>query len=126
MTYTNEELAQRWLHALENVEEFRELCIPDARVWHSNDNIWVSLDLAIENVHKAGGLPPLENPRYTVTEKGFLVQFSIDLAGLRINDTIIVQTENGLAHTVEEYIGIETDLAAAIGAHAAAQAAAQA
>ncbi|MFT4030536.1 MAG: hypothetical protein QM675_11735 [Protaetiibacter sp.] len=111
---SNEELAQLWLEALGDVEKFREISTTDCRVWHSSDNLWVSIDTAIENVYKGGGLPPVYDTGYTVTEHGFLVQFSAELAGHKIHNTIIVKTENGLAVTAEEYIGLELDVAAVL------------
>ncbi|MFC8386605.1 hypothetical protein [Nocardia sp. NPDC057272] len=108
-TRTNAELAQAWLDALDNVDNFAPLCAPGAQVWHSNDNIWISFEKAIENVHTVGGLPTMTNRRFTVTDTGFLVQFSGEINGQKIHNTIIVKTEDGFATHAEEYIGLELD-----------------
>ncbi|ALJ19590.1 nuclear transport factor 2 family protein [Microbacterium sp. No. 7] len=119
---TNEELAQGWLNALGDVETFRPLCEPDAKVWHSNDDVWMTLDAAIGNVHLAGGIPPREREAYRLTADGFLVQFTVSLGGQRMHNTILVRVRDGLAYEIEEYIGLETDLAALIASQIAAQA----
>ncbi len=122
-TRTNEELAIAWLDALDDVDRFAPLCAPGCQVWHSTDNAWMSFEQAIENVHLAGGLPHMTDRSWTVTEKGFLVQFSGQFGEAKIHNTIIVTTENGFATKAEEYIGLEIDLAAAAGVDTTAAAA---
>ncbi|GAA2089615.1 hypothetical protein GCM10009823_05520 [Brevibacterium salitolerans] len=104
------ELAQAWLRAFDELDSFRPLCHPDARVWHSTDDAWVSVDTAIANVRSGGGLPPRERESWRVTEDGFLVQFTLALGSLRMHNTILVRVRDGLAYEAEEYVGLEQDV----------------
>lgn len=113
-TRTNEELAQAWLAALQDVDAFLPLCAPDAKVWHSTDDIWMTVPDAIQAVHDGGGLPPLSRQSYTVTEEGFLVQFTLSLGDIKMHNTIIVKTRDGFAISAEEYVGLETDVRALV------------
>ncbi len=109
---SNEELAQRWLKAMADVDSFPALCEPGCKVWHSYDNAWISVEESIARVHAAGGLPPLQDTSYTLIDGGFLVQFSAAIQGTAFHNTIIVKVRNGLAYSAQEYCGFEMDLAA--------------
>ncbi|MCD0453506.1 hypothetical protein LO762_30620 [Actinocorallia sp. API 0066] len=108
---TVKELADGWLEALKDVDKFYELCSPECKVWHSNDDKWVTLKEAIDAVHSRGGLPPFRNSRYTLTDKGFFAQTSATLEGTNVHIIQIATVADGKVVTAEEYIGPEIDLA---------------
>jgi hypothetical protein len=110
---TNEELAQGWIRALSNVDAFYELCAPDCKVWHSNDNKWGTVKEAVDAVYDRGGLPEFSGSRYTLSDKGFFVQTSATLesAGAKVHVVQVVETKDGKAISVEEYVGPEMDIA---------------
>ncbi|MFS4108562.1 MULTISPECIES: hypothetical protein [unclassified Streptomyces] len=108
---TKQELAEHWLRALENVDLFYEFCDSGCKVWHSADDKWVTLKEAIDAVHSRGGLPPFRNSRYTLTDKGFIVQTSTTLEGTNVHLIQVAGVEGGKVVTAEEYIGPEMDIA---------------
>jgi hypothetical protein len=110
---TDEELAKGWIRALANVDEFVALCAPDCRVWHSNDDKWVTVKQAIDAVYERGGLPGFSGARYTLSDKGFFVQTAATLepAGVKVHVIQVVGTRDGQAISVEEYVGPEMDIA---------------
>ncbi len=107
---TNEDLATAWLAALEDVDSFPALCAPECRVWHSTDDKWVTVEEAVAAVHAGGGLPPVRDTSYTLTDHGFLVQFSLTHQGAELHNCIIVKVRDGKAVSAEEYVGVEMDL----------------
>lgn len=107
---TTEDLATAWLEALEDVDSFAALCAPECRVWHSTDDKWVTVEEAIEAVHAGGGLPPVRDKSFTLTDQGFLVQFSLTHQGAELHNCIIVKVRDGKAVSAEEYVGVEIDL----------------
>lgn len=113
MTESNEELAQGWIRALANVDAFYELCAPDCRVWHSNDNKWVTVKEAVNAVYERGGLPEFIDARYTLSANGFFVQTAarLDAVGLTVHIVQVVAAQDGKAISVEEYVGPEMDVA---------------
>ncbi|HEX2316772.1 MAG TPA: hypothetical protein VHJ17_23705 [Thermomonospora sp.] len=108
---SNEELAQGWMRAIQDVDLFYELCTADCRVWHSSDDKWMTLKEAIDAVHSRGGLPPFRNPRYTLTENGFFAQMSTTLDGTNVHLVQIATVKDGKVVQAEEYIGPEMDIA---------------
>ena len=44
---SNEELAQRGLKAMADVDTLPAPCEPGCKVWHSYDNAWISVEEAI-------------------------------------------------------------------------------
>ncbi|AVH94180.1 MULTISPECIES: hypothetical protein [Streptomyces] len=108
---TPKELAESWLRALSDVDLFYEFCAPDCRVWHSSDDKWMSLKGAIDAVHSRGGLPPFRNSRYTLTDKGFIVQTSTTLDGTNVHIIQVATVEGGQVVSAEEYIGPEMNIA---------------
>ncbi|SFW79796.1 hypothetical protein [Amycolatopsis australiensis] len=110
-TTTTEELAQGWIRALSDVDAFHGLCAAGCRVWHSTDDKWITVEEAVDAVHERGGLPEFENPRYTLTGKGFFVQTSATLAAARVHVIQVVTVEDGKAISAEEYVGPEMDIA---------------
>jgi hypothetical protein len=111
-TMTTEEIAQGWLAGLQDVDAFLPLCAPECKVWHSNDDKWVTVPEAIAAVHEAGGLPPMRDMSYTLMDGGFLVQFSATWNGAEIHNVILVKVRDGLAVSAEEYVGLEMSLTA--------------
>ncbi|MEU3528741.1 hypothetical protein AB0E62_33645 [Streptomyces sp. NPDC038707] len=108
---TREHIAEQWLRALEDVDLFYEFCAPHCKVWHSSDDKVMTLKEAIDAVHGRGGLPPFRDSRYTLTDKGFVVQTSTTLQGTNVHLVQIAVVENGEVVSAEEYIGPEMDIA---------------
>lgn len=79
-------------------------------MWHSTDNKRVTVQDAVAAVHATGGLPPMRDQSCTLTDDGFLVQFSTTFQGAEIHDCIIVKVRDGKAVSAEEYVGPEMDL----------------
>ncbi|MFF9505305.1 hypothetical protein [Streptomyces sp. NPDC014656] len=108
---TKQEIAESWLLALSDVDLFYDFCAPECRVWHSSDDKWMTLKEAIDAVKNRGGLPPFRNSRYTLTDKGFVVQTSTTLDGTNVHLIQVAGVEGGRVVSAEEYIGPEMDIA---------------
>ena len=121
MTVTTESnrqtLAQAWIRALSDVDAFAALCAPDCQVWHSHDDRWVTVQEAVDVVHKVGGLPAFTGARHTLSDNGFFVQATTEfvVAGqtMTLHVVQIVEVRDGKAVRVQEYIGPEMALVTA-------------
>ncbi|GAB10339.1 hypothetical protein GOARA_056_00860 [Gordonia araii NBRC 100433] len=106
-------LGERWALALNDLDQFAEMCSDDCQVWHSTDNAWVSVPQAVEDARRrAGDIPPQFEARgVTYTENGFFNQcyIAIDLAGqpMRLHLVQLVDVKDGKAVRVQEYVGPE-------------------
>ncbi|MFT3660234.1 MAG: hypothetical protein QM809_02210 [Gordonia sp. (in: high G+C Gram-positive bacteria)] len=108
------EIGEAWAKALNSLDSFYDLCAPGCKVWHSNDDQWISVETAIENVHKRtpGDTPPTFEARgVTYTEKGFFNEcyVEVELMGnpMKLHLIQLVEVEDGKAVSVKEYIGPE-------------------
>ena len=105
-------LGEAWPKALNSLDSFFGLCAPDCQVWHSNDDIWVSVETAIQNVHRrTAELPDFQPRGVTYTEKGFFNEcyVEVELMGnpMKIHLIQLIDMENGKAVRVKEYVGPE-------------------
>ncbi|MEV4152938.1 hypothetical protein AB0J48_07965 [Nocardia salmonicida] len=118
MTATDELIAQ-FVNALENdIAILKEICTPDCRLWHSNDNIWMeqrpALDAFIE-AQAAGMIPKFDEVRTFRTEKGFLARTSLTIEPVgKIHALQLLTVENDKITVIEEYVAPEIDIAAQI------------
>ncbi|MFT3899152.1 MAG: hypothetical protein QM728_02770 [Gordonia sp. (in: high G+C Gram-positive bacteria)] len=106
-------LGERWPLALNDLDQFAEMCSDDCQVWHSTDAKWVPVPQAVEDARRrvGGGEPNFEPRGLTYTENGFLNQafIAVELMGqpMRIHVVQIVDVEDGKAVRVQEYVGPE-------------------
>jgi hypothetical protein len=113
---TNQEIAEQWVDGLTREWSVLEtLSSPTMRVWHSHDNVWLDRADAAARMQQSGertASPRFEDVRAIPTEKGFIVQGSIQgLAGNgRTHIVQILTVEDGKIAACEEYIAPEMNL----------------
>lgn len=106
-------LGERWAVALNDLDQFADMCTEDCQVWHSTDDKWVTVQQAVEDARRRAGDdgPHFEARGLTFTENGFINQcfISIALAGnpMRLHVIQIVDVKDGKAVKVQEYVGPE-------------------
>jgi hypothetical protein len=111
-TMTNEQVAKRWAEGLAgDFMGLAEIASADMRVWHSFDDMWLDRETSEARMAEAGvDAAPLgfADIRTMVTERGFLVQASIERDGGRAHIVQLLTVENGRVTACEEYIADET------------------
>jgi hypothetical protein len=109
---TNEQIARQWGEGLAgDMTRLAGIASPDMRVWHSSDGIWLDRDTAQARMAAAGGdAAPLgfTDIRTMVTERGFLVQATIERDGLQTHIVQLLTVEDGRVAACEEYIADES------------------
>ncbi|MFT4201301.1 hypothetical protein [Gordonia sp. (in: high G+C Gram-positive bacteria)] len=107
------ELGERWPAALNDLDQFEQMCSADCEVWHSTDDKWVTVSQAVEDARRrvGGGEPNFEPRGVTYTENGFFNQafIAVELMGnpMRLHVIQIVDVKDGKAVRVQEYVGPE-------------------
>ncbi|MCX4095560.1 nuclear transport factor 2 family protein [Nocardia sp. alder85J] len=108
---SKEAVAQTWVRALSDLDLFVQLCSPDCRVWHSNDNVWVTVEQAVDAAKARPDFPEFVDPRVVLTDAGFIVQSSVSLElGGQLQQLHIIQVtemRDGKVVRVQEYIAPE-------------------
>ncbi len=111
---THPGIADRWVEGLRgDWSILEELCSPTMRVWHSNDSVWLDREESEARMADSGNqaaLAELQDIRTQTTERGFIVQASIESSGSPGTRTHIVQlltVVDGMIAACEEYIAPE-------------------
>lgn len=114
MSRTNDDIAEAWAKALgADLTSTGELMAPDARIWHSNDGMWITREESERRMAAAGIAtkgPLFEEVRAQPTRDGVLVQGALRPGVAGPNPMHIVQVltvENGLVVTIEEYLAAQ-------------------
>jgi ketosteroid isomerase-like protein len=115
MTSGNDEIAARWETALlADITAIGELMAPDARIWHSNDGIWLTREESerrmAEGAIGADGSPLFDDVRAQPTRDGVLVQGRLAPAmsgGRPVHVVQVLTVNDGLVVSVEEYIAAQ-------------------
>ena len=110
---THQDVADRWVKGLRgDFATLEALCSPTMRVWHSFDNAWLDREESTARMAESGlgaALPELHDVRTQTTERGFIVQASIE-SGESAARTHIVQlltVVDGKIAACEEYVAPE-------------------
>jgi hypothetical protein len=113
-TPTHQGIADRWVEGLRgNWSILEELCSSTMRVWHSFDNLWLDREESEARMADSGNqaaLSELQDIRTETTERGLIVQASIESSGSPGTRTHIVQlltVVDGMIAACEEYIAPE-------------------
>ncbi|GEM29628.1 hypothetical protein NN3_06350 [Nocardia neocaledoniensis NBRC 108232] len=108
------DLADNWVKALTNIDLFKEISHEDCLVWHSADDLWVSVADAVAAVYERSpdGVPPtFVSLGVVFTEQGFFhectTEVSIGGQEMKLHLVQIVEARDGKAARVREYIGPE-------------------
>ncbi|NMO03069.1 hypothetical protein HH308_17790 [Gordonia sp. TBRC 11910] len=108
------ELADNWVKALSDIDLFIEIATEDCLVWHSADDLWVSVPQAVAAVYERstdGVVPTFVPEGITFTEKGFFNECSteVSMGGqmMKLHLIQLVEAKDGKAIRVKEYIGPE-------------------
>ena len=107
----NAELARRWADGLRgDMTALAAITAPDLRVWHSFDGEWLDRATAQARMADAGadsGAPGFSDIRTSVTDRGFLVQATVERDGRRSHVVQLLTVEDGQVVSCEEYIADE-------------------
>jgi ketosteroid isomerase-like protein len=101
------ELAERWGRGLAgDWAALADLAAPDMRVWHSSDGQWLDRDESTARMeHATAGAPPAFSGVSTlVTERGFVVQATVDSPDGTTHIVQLVTVEDGRVVACEEYL----------------------
>lgn len=112
MTRGNDDIAARWEKALmAGTDAVGELMAPDARIWHSNDGIWLTREESERRMAAAGigagGAPLFDEVRAQPTRDGAVVQARLVpglLGPAPVHIVQVITVNDGLVVSVEEYI----------------------
>jgi hypothetical protein len=105
---SNETVASQWIEALgSDITLIDKVRAPDMRVWHSNDNQWLSRQESDARMARTGPVPAFFNLRAQATETGFVVQGTIAIGGGQTHIVQVNTVEDGLVVSCEEYIAPE-------------------
>lgn len=107
-------LADDWVRALSDIDLFKAISTDDCRVWHSSDDLWVSVPDAVQAVYDRSGdgpIPSFTPEGVTFTENGFFNECSttVSIQGqeMKLHLIQLVEARDGKAASVKEYIGPE-------------------
>jgi hypothetical protein len=110
-TMTNEQVARRWAEGLAgDWMRLAEIASPDMRVWHSFDDVWLDRETSQARMAGAGAdAAPLgfADVRTMVTERGFLVQATIERDGRHAHVVQLLTVDDGKVTACEEDIADE-------------------
>ncbi|RMI28843.1 nuclear transport factor 2-like protein [Nocardia stercoris] len=108
---SKEAVAQTWVRALSDLDLFAQLCSADCQVWHSNDNLWVTVQQAVDAAKARPDFPEFVDPRVTMTDAGFIVQSSVSLElgghAQQLHILQVTDVVDGKVVRVQEYISPE-------------------
>jgi hypothetical protein len=111
-TMTHEQVARRWAEGLAgDWTGLAEIASPEMRVWHSFDDVWLDREASKARIADGGAdAAPLgfADIRTMVTDRGFLVQATIERDGGRAHIVQLLTVEDGKVIACEEYIADET------------------
>jgi len=104
---THAEVAARWAQGLAgDWARLAELASPTMAVWHSSDDRWLDREESEHRMAEAtpGAPPAFRDVRTLVTERGFVVQATLDGDDGPTHVVQILTVERGRIAACEEYL----------------------
>jgi len=105
------DVGRRWADALAGGDwsELAVLSSPEMRVWHSHDNLWLTMAESSSRIAEVAAEPPkFHDVRSMPTAEGFVIQACLEPPGeARRHIVQVCAVSDGRVVTCEEYIAPE-------------------